>query len=150
LGDTYTKLRYHVVFATKHRSPLITPDIRDPLYRHLGGILIREGGTLLAIGGMPDHIHLLIGLGTTHTLADVMQKLKASTSRRLNQRSLLPEPFAWQVGYGAFSVSESQIGVVQSYILRQEEHHRKISFEDELRQILHKHGFEADSKFLAG
>lgn len=150
MPDTYTKLRYHIVFGTKHRQPLITPHLRDRLYSDLGGILSRQGGTLLAIGGMPDHVHLLIGLGTTHCLAGVMQQLKASSSKRLNERKLLPEPFAWQAGYGAFSVSESKVDIVRSYILRQEEHHRRVSFGEEIQEILRKHGFEADPRFLLG
>jgi REP element-mobilizing transposase RayT len=150
MPDTYTKLRYHIVFGTKQRLPLITAEVRDDLYSYLGGILARHGGILLAVGGMPDHVHLLAGLNTTRSLADIMQRVKANSSRWMNERAARTEPFAWQVGYGAFSVSESQIGVVRTYILRQEEHHRKVSFQDELKAILRKHGFEADPKFLAG
>src|SRR5689334_13776755 len=141
MPDTYTRLRYHIVFGTKHRLPLITPDVRDDLYRYLGGILARHGGILLAAGGMPDHVHLLAGLDTTRSMADVMQRVKANSSRWLNECGNRATPFSWQVGYGAFSVSESQMQVVRRYIAKQEEHHRKVSFQDELKAILRKHGF---------
>ena len=148
MPDTYTRLRYHIVFGTKQRLPLITPQVRADLYSYLGGILSRHGGILLAAGGMPDHVHLLAGLPATRSIADVMQRVKANSSKWMNEREDRTGSFAWQVGYGAFSVSESQMEVVRTYISRQEEHHRRVSFQDEIKAILRKHGFEADSRFL--
>ena len=150
MPDTYTKLRYHIVFGTKYRAPLITPDVRDALYGCMAGILTRRRGTLLAIGGMPEHVHLLVGLRATHSLADIMQKLKANSSRWMNEREPRTDPFAWQVGYGAFSVSESRLTAVRNYIARQEAHHRKVPLDDELQELLRKHGFKPDPTFLAG
>ena len=145
MPDTYTKLRYHIIFGTKHRLPLITPDVRDGLYDCLGGIVSQKGGILLAAGGMPDHVHLLVGLRATHSLADVTQRVKSISSKWMSERPGRSEPFAWQVGYGGFSVSESQVPIVMSYIQRQEEHHRRFSFADELKEILRRHGFEESS-----
>jgi putative transposase len=148
--DTYTQLRYHIVFATKYRMPLIGAELREDLYDYLGGTLRGYGGVPLAIGGMPDHVHLLAGWGTTLSVAEVLKKLKGGSSHWINQRPDAPvEGFAWQEGYSAFTVSASQIEAVRRYILRQEEHHKKVTFEDELRDLLTKHGIAFNPQDLA-
>ena len=141
MPDPYTQLHYHLVFSTKHRSPLITPAVREELYRYFGGVVQGNGGTLLSVGGMPDHVHLLVGWGTTLSLARILQLIKANSSRWMNERPDVPTgSFAWQVGYGAFTVSASKIPAVRRYILNQEEHHRKVSFEEEFTTLLLRHG----------
>jgi REP element-mobilizing transposase RayT len=148
MPDTYSHIRYHFIFATKNRAPLINADIRDELYSYLSAILSRQHATPIAMGGMPDHVHLLVGLRTVHVLPDLMRELKANSSKWMKGRQ--GERFAWQVGYGAFSVSASVTATVRNYILKQEEHHSRFSFQEELNRILQKHGFEPDSAFLGG
>lgn len=132
MPDTYTKLRYHLVFSTKNRAPLITEEVREELYAYLGGILRGNGGILLVVGGMPDHVHLLAGWKTSISLAMMMQLLKTNSSKWMNERpGVTPGSFAWRTGYGAFSVSASKEPEVRRYILTQEQHHRKVSFQEE-------------------
>jgi putative transposase len=141
MPDTYTQLRYHLVFSTKHRMPLVTSAVRDDLYDYMGGVLHANGGFLLSAGGMPDHVHLLAGWGTTVSVAEMMKLVKGISSKWMNERSDRPAGrFAWQEGYGAFSVSASQVAAVRKYILNQEEHHKKVSFREEYMTLLKKHG----------
>ena len=143
MPDTYTQLRYHLVVSTKHRMPLITAAVRDDLYDYMGGLLRANGGLLLVAGGMPDHVHLLAGWGTTVSVAEMMKDVKGISSRWMNERSDRPPGrFAWQEGYGAFSVSASQVAAVRKYILNQEEHHKKVSFREEYMNLLKKHGID--------
>lgn len=142
MRDTYSKLNYHLVFSTKSRVPLITADLRDPLYGYMGGILRGNGGVLLTVGGMPDHVHLLAGWGTSLSVAKMLQLIKGSSSKWANERPGASGDFAWQPGYGAFSVSASQIPEVRRYILNQEAHHRKMSFQGELKGLLKRHGVD--------
>ena len=147
MSDTYTKLVYHIVFSTKERAPTITGDICSTLYEYMGAIIRSKGGSLLEVGGMPDHVHLLARSKADIAVSDLVGSVKANSSRWLNDypRST---PFAWQAGYGAFSVSESQIAVVRRYIQRQQEHHARTSFRDELIELLERHGIEYDERYL--
>ena len=145
---TYTKLLYHLVFSTKDRRPLITPELRDPLFQYIGGIVREHRGVLMTAGGMPDHVHLLVNLRAQPSIADHLQAIKGNSSRWLNKRN--PDRrFAWQAGYGAFSLSESKVPSVRRYIANQERHHRRISFKDELIQLLERHGVDYDERFVA-
>lgn len=150
MSQTFTHILFHLIFSTKHRAPTITADIQRPLYEYLGGVLRNEGGTLLAVGGMPDHVHLLVRLKASCTLTTLMRVLKANSSRWLNERWPNGEPFRWQTGYGAFSVSQSQTGTVRRYIERQEEHHAHLSFRDELVALLRRHKIDFDERYLLG
>ncbi len=137
MPSTYTNLHYHFVFGTKNRLPLITPAIQEKLYRYVGGILVHHRGVLTEIGGMPDHMHILAGLPAKLSVAQAMKAVKGASSRWASQE--LGAVFGWQPGYAAFTVSESQMPRVQHYIQRQPEHHRDLSFENELRQLLTRH-----------
>ncbi len=148
MGSTLTNLLYHVVFSTKSREPIIIPEIRDDLHRYMGGILKREGGVLLEIGGMSDHIHMAIKLRPVHSLSDIMKKVKGNSSKWLNEQNRLPVRFSWQDGYGAFSVSESQILTVIQYVREQEKHHRSQSFKVEFIRILECHRVEYEEQYL--
>jgi REP element-mobilizing transposase RayT len=150
MASTFSNLLYHLVFATKNRLPLIQENLRDDLYGYMGGILRGEGGVLLEIGGMPDHVHLLIKLRTDVAVSTVVQKVKAKSSKRTNEREVSPERFEWQEGYGIFSVSESLASRVRRYIRGQQEHHARVSFRDELIALLKKHRIPYDEKFLLG
>jgi REP-associated tyrosine transposase len=142
MPHTFTNLRYHLVFTTKHRKAVIGPEVRDDLYRYIGGIIRRERGLLLEIGGVADHVHILAGFMPRLSLSEAMQKIKGSSSRWWNEQSLTPDPFAWQNGYSAFTVSESQVAKVRRYIQRQEEHHQRVSYQDELQELLRRHGLK--------
>jgi REP element-mobilizing transposase RayT len=148
MGSTLTNLVYHIIFSTKVRESLITHEIRDELYSYIGGIVKGEGGILFQIGGTSDHIHLLIKLNPVHTLSGVMKKIKGNSSKWINAKKRLMGKFSWQKGYGAFSVSESQIQVVARYIKDQENHHKKLTFQDEFRVILERHQIEYDERYL--
>ncbi len=146
MARTYTKLIYHIVFSTKERIPLIVPEIRDRLYEYLGGVIRGEKGSLMEIGGIPDHVHILARFGAAIAVSEMLKRIKGSSSHWLNQGT--GTWFAWQAGYGAFSVSESQVAAVRKYIQQQEEHHKRISFKDELISLLRKHRIEFDEDDL--
>jgi REP element-mobilizing transposase RayT len=148
MGTTFANLLYHVVFSTKHRALLIGEGLRNELYGYMGGILRGEGGILLEIGGMPDHVHLLVKLRTDVAVSRVVQKVKGKSSKWRNEQPGSPERFEWQEGYGIFSVSESLAGKVRRYIRNQEEHHRETSFEDELIALLKRHRIPYDERYL--
>jgi REP-associated tyrosine transposase len=148
MASTFTQLTYHVVFSTKYRRNTITPDLRDELYKYIGGIIRGQKGVLLEIGGMPDHIHLLIGIPPTIAVADMVRLIKANASKWVNERSDRVDRFEWQTGYAAFTVSHSQGDVVRSYIQNQEKHHADWSFRDEFRELLIRHGIEFEEKYL--
>jgi putative transposase len=150
MASTFSNLLYHLVFATKNRQPLIQEGLRDDLYGYMGGILRAQGGVLLEIGGMPDHVHLLVKLRTDVAVSAVVQKVKAKSSKRTNERGISPQRFEWQEGYGIFSVSESLANRVRRYIRGQEEHHARVSFRDELIALLKKHRIPYDEKYLLG
>jgi REP element-mobilizing transposase RayT len=148
MGSTLTNLIYHVIFSTKDREPAIIPEIRDELHRYLGGIVKGEGGVLLQIGGMPDHIHMVIKLKPIYALSEIMKKVKGSSSKWINEQNRLMDRFSWQEGYGAFTVSESQTAAVIRYVGEQENHHRTLSFKDEFLLILKRHEVEYDERYL--
>lgn len=147
MPNSYSNLLFHVVFSTKQRRPLISTTWRGELDRYIGGIVREKRGTLLEIGGMPDHLHLALRLRADTAVANMVRDIKANSSRWIRERE--PElDFHWQDGYGAFSVSKSQFGSVIDYIRTQEEHHRPIRFEDEFRLLLERHEIEYDPKYL--
>lgn len=150
MASTFANLLYHLVFTTKNRVPLIREDLRDDLYGYIGGILRGEGGVFLAIGGMPDHVHLLAKLKTDVAVSTMVQKIKAKSSKRMNERAISPERFKWHARYGVFSVSESLADKVRRYIRNQEEHHAQVSFRGELIALLQRNRIPCDEKYLLG
>jgi putative transposase len=148
VASTYTNLLYHLVFSTKDRRSLITPALRAELYPYIGGIVHHERGVLLEIGGMPDHVHLVTKFRADVSVAEMLRLIKANSSKWANERRDLTDGFAWQTGYGAFSVSESQRPALRSYVQNQEEHHRRLSFKEEFRALLDKHGIAYDERYL--
>ncbi len=145
--STYHSLIYHVTFSTKHRTPWIKDGWIERLHAYLGGTIKRLEGVPLKIGGVEDHVHLLISLKTTHRLADVMRDVKTSSSKWIHE-DIGFAPFDWQDGYAVFSVSPTAQETVASYIANQKEHHRKLSFREELVQILEAAGIVYDPKYL--
>ena len=144
MSHTFSQLLFHVVFSTRHRQDLIDPDLRDDLYPIIAEIVRSERCSLLGIGGMPDHLHLLVRVRANLSLSDLLRSIKANSFRWVHERSETPRRFGWQEGYGAFSVSESAAGDVHRYIQSQEEHHRRRSFEEEWIGLLIRHGIEFD------
>jgi REP element-mobilizing transposase RayT len=145
MSHTHAANFVHCVFSTKERRNLIPAEMQERLHAYLIGIADNLGFKILAAGGTSNHVHLLIGLPASLTLAEVMQKLKANSSRWLGENGVR---FEWQKGYGAFSVSPSLLATVQAYIRNQGEHHRKRSFEEEFRALLEKSGVAYDAQRL--
>ncbi|NOY40665.1 MAG: IS200/IS605 family transposase [Planctomycetes bacterium] len=148
MPSTYTNLLYHIVFSTKQRLPLITADLQDELYKYIGGIIRAEGGVLLEIGGITDHIHLLTKFKPSKSISEMLNRIKANSSKWVNQEKIKPRRFGWQEGYSAFTVSESQVSTVKEYIRNQEQHHRQQSFKEELVVLLERHGVSYDEQYL--
>lgn len=147
MPSTWSQVLLHIIFSTKDRKPLIDAEGADDLYGFIGGIVRDEGGTLLAIGGMSDHVHMLVRWGTDKAIGELVRDVKTRSSRWMRQ-SRGVKPFAWQVGYGVFSVSQSQAGVVKAYIKNQPKHHAKRSFREELVAMLKAHGVEFEEKYV--
>jgi putative transposase len=148
MSSTLTNLLYHIVFSTKHREPIITAPIRKELYKYMGGIIRGEGGTLLEIGGMPDHVHLVVRFKAEPSVATMVKIVKSKSSKWLNEQPKRPGRFEWQRGYAAFTVSVSQLENVQAYVRNQEQHHRRKTFQEELQLLLEKHAIEYDERYL--
>jgi len=144
----YTKLMYHIVFSTKQRTPFLEQALLSRLCKYLGGITRVQDGQMLSAGGAADHVHLAIVSSQTKALADLVRIIKANSSRWIHQEFPDLKRFAWQDGYGAFSVSPSVISEVVRYIESQEAHHRKMSFQEEFTALLVKHGIEFDEKYI--
>lgn len=143
MSHTYSQLLYHVVFSTKLRERLIVPEVRDRLHPYMVGVVRNKRGEIPAIGGMPDHVHLLVRLKPHRSLSDLLRSVKSNSSRFVREQVGLPE-FSWQEGFSAFSVSKSDAPAVCRYIQRQEENHRRRSFEKEWITLLERHGVEYD------
>jgi REP element-mobilizing transposase RayT len=148
MAHTYTHLLIHVVFGTEERAPLIAHEMRGELYAYMGGTIREMGAVLLAMNSMPDHVHMLVSVPASLAVANLVRAAKANSSRWIHQRWPERLKFAWQQGYGAFSVSESATSQVERYIRTQEEHHRTLSFEDEFRELLKKHNIAFDERYL--
>jgi putative transposase len=147
MGHTATNVLVHFIFSTHNRVPSILPEIEADLHAYLGGIIRETGGVALCINGMPDHVHLLIRMPTTHSVADVARLINTNSSRWVHERWPQSKSFAWQAGYGAFSVSESGHNDV-AYILHQREHHEKRSFKEEIVAFLRKNHIAVDERYL--
>jgi putative transposase len=148
MPHSYTQLLYHVVFATRNRHPWLDEPIRVRLYAYLGGAIRDEGGTALAIGGVADHVHMLARLRQDKAISAVIGAIKANSSGWIHREFAALAPFEWQEGYAAFTVSKSQVERVRIYIAGQEEHHRRLSFQEELVALLEAHGVEYDPRYL--
>jgi putative transposase len=148
MPQSYTNLLYHVVFSTKNRQPLITSECETRLYDYIGGTVRKQGGVALAINGTADHVHLLVKLRPDKSVSDILRDLKANASGWLHEVFPDLRHFSWQNGYGAFTVSTSQVGRVSEYISTQKAHHRRHSFRDELAALLKANGIEVEEQYL--
>ncbi len=148
MAHSFTRLLVHVIFSTKERRPLIDAELKPRLLPYIGGIVSELGGRTLATNAVDDHVHLFLALHATHSVADVLRVVKTNSSRWVHETWPGRSDFAWQTGYGAFSVSESNADRVRQYIAGQEEHHRRVSFREEYVTFLQKHGIEFDERYL--
>jgi putative transposase len=144
---SHLSLHYHLIFSTRDRIAYLEPEWRVSLHTHLGDIINNLGGVAEKIGGVEDHVHLLIGLRATHRLSDVVREVKSASSKWVYEEMKKPQ-FTWQDGYGAFTVSASKIEVVREYIARQEEIHRQKTFQEEYLKFLEESGIKYDVKNL--
>lgn len=148
MANTYTQIHLQFVFAVKHRHSLIKTTWKQELYSYISGIIEKQGHKLLAINGMPDHIHIFIGMRPTQSISDLLQDIKRNSALWINQKGFVNGKFEWQEGYGAFSYSKSHVSSVINYIENQEEHHKKISFRDEYLEFLKKFEIEYNEKYI--
>ncbi len=148
MADPYTKIYIHYVMATYARFPALFESKQEEFYNYIAGVIRDLGCFVHCIGGVEDHIHILIGLNPAKSIAEVAQKIKANSSRFINQQNWLPGKFSWQGGYAAFSVSASMKENVRKYIKNQKEHHKRNSFMDEYISLLEKHGIEYNQKHI--
>lgn len=142
MANTFTQIHIQFVFAVKYRDGLIHSSFKDELYKYMIGINKTYGHKVLAINGMSDHIHIFIGMRPIQSVSDLIQDIKGSSSKWINEKKFLKVKFEWQEGYGAFSYSKSQVNDVIRYIQNQEEHHKKVSFREEYLNFLK--AFEID------
>jgi putative transposase len=148
MPGAYCNLLYHLVFSTKERRALIDPALKPRLREYVRGILREQKGELLEMDGVADHVHLLVRLHPVHAVADALRLIKANSSKWINEASRQGPKFAWQEGYAAFTVSQSQMLRVLKYIRGQEAHHRRIDFRSELIKLLRRNGIEFDEQYL--
>lgn len=148
MAGTFSQLYVQIVFAVKGRENLINKTWKDELYKYISGIIKGKNQKPIIINGMPDHIHIFIGLKPSVAIADLVRDIKNNSSNYINDRKLVKGKFSWQEGYGAFSYSHSHIADVYNYILNQEEHHRKRTFKEEYYNFLKKFEVEFDEKYL--
>ncbi|HVJ67132.1 MAG TPA: IS200/IS605 family transposase [Caulifigura sp.] len=147
MAGSFTCLNDHIVFSTKERRPVLTSDLREPLFPYVAGILKNLKCHLIQSGGVNDHVHFLVQMHQSVSLADCVRTIKSDASKWLGE-SHDDKWVGWQDGYGAFSVSKSGLPAVEEYVVNQEKHHARICFQDEFRTLLRRHGIEYDEKYI--
>ncbi len=149
MPQSLARVVIHVVFSTKNRVPFLKDaSLRERLHAYMAGVLQQIGCEPILINGTEDHVHVLCNLARTVTLASLVEEAKKAPSKWMKEQGAAYRDFYWQGGYGAFSVSESNVGKVRAYIANQEEHHRKVTFQDEFRALCRKHGVEIDERYV--
>ncbi|HGE72440.1 TPA: IS200/IS605 family transposase [Candidatus Poribacteria bacterium] len=148
MADTYTQIYIHVIFTVQGRQNLISKQYKDELYKYITGIIQSKKQKVIVIGGMPDHIHILIGIKPDIALSDLVRDVKSNSSKFINEKRWVIGKFSWQEGFGAFSYSQSQLDSVASYIKNQEKHHSKKTFREEYLELLKKFDVEYNPKYI--
>lgn len=148
MSQSYTNLLYHIIFSTKDRKPIITEDYQPRLYDYIGGIIRGTGGISLGVDGTEDHVHVLAKLRPDRALSDVLRDLKSNATGWMHDVFPSLRDFSWQRGYGAFTVSYSNVADMRDYLARQKEHHQSVSFRDEFIQFLKANAIEYDERYL--
>ena len=150
MPHSFASLLVHIIFSTKSRLPDLSPELASRLFPYLGGILRARKSVPLIINGPADHVHLLVAIPPTESLAELLRVVKTNSSRWVHEQFPALRKFGWQSGYAAFSVSGSRAAAVLRYIAAQQDHHRRISFQDEFLILLRKHGVAHDERDLWG
>jgi len=148
MANTYTQIHLQFVFAVKYRNGLIHSSFKQELYQYISGIIKANNHKLLAINGMPDHLHILVGMRPSQSVSDLMQDIKANSSKWINEKKFLKVKFEWQEGYGAFSYSKSHVQNVIHYIQNQEEKHKVKSFNEEYLDFLNAFEIDYDERYV--
>jgi len=148
MANTYTQIHIQFVFAVKYRNGLIQESFKNELFQYISGIIKANNHKLLAINGMPDHIHILIGMRPTQSISELIQVVKANSSKWINEKKFLNVKFEWQEGYGAFSYSKSHVQNVINYIQNQEERHKKKTFQEEYLEFLEAFEIDYDERYI--
>ena len=148
MANTYTQIHIQVIFSVQDRHCIIRNSWKDELYKYITGIIKNHGHKVLAINGMPDHLHIFFGMRPTQSLSDLMQDVKGDSSKWINIKGFVKGRFSWQEGFGAFSYSKSNVGSVIEYIKNQEIHHRKKTFLEEYLHFLEKFAVEHDVRYI--
>lgn len=148
MANTYTQIHIQAIFAVKRRKSLIQKEWKDELYKYISGIIQAKDHKLLAINGMPDHLHVFFGMRPTEALSNLIQDIKQDSSRWINRSKFIKDKFEWQGGFGAFSYSKSHVSRVITYVRNQEVHHQKISFLAEYKKFLQKFEVEFDEQYI--
>ena len=150
MANTYTSLHYHLIFSTKNRVAHLTPEIEQRVWGYIGGVARHHKMTALQIGGFDDHIHALVMAPPTIAPSQIAQYLKGDSSKWIHETFPHLREFVWQEGYGAFTVSKSNLEAVGGYIQKQREHHHQRGFQEEYRDFLRKHGIEYEERYVWG
>jgi putative transposase len=150
MANTYTSLHYHLIFSTKNRVSYINPEIEQRVWAYVGGIARKHGMTALQVGGCEDHLHALVMTPPTLSPSQIAQFLKGDSSKWIHEEFAALHDFAWQDGYGAFTVSKSNLPEVIRYIEHQREHHQKRTFKEEYLEFLRKYEIQYDERFVWG
>jgi len=148
MANTYTQIHIHIVFTVQNKDCIISKQWKDELYKYITGIIQNNGHKLLAINGMPDHIHLFLGMRPTQSISDLAQDVKGNSSKWINQKRFVKGRFSWQEGFGAFSYSKSHVDNVIDYIKNQSIHHKKKTFIEEYHDLLEKFGIDFDERYI--
>jgi putative transposase len=148
MAHTFSDLLVHIIFGTKDRFPLIDQDLRRELHAYLGGIVKNLGGMPLSIGGVADHVHMLVELKPKIAVSDAVEKIKANSTNWVHTFGGMRKKFTWQKGYSVFSVSRSNVERVRRYIEKQEQHHRRVTFQEEYVRFLKEYGIPYDERYL--
>jgi len=148
MANTYTQLYIHLVFAVWGRYHLISEKHEEEIYKYMSGIIINKGNKIMIVNGMPDHVHILLGLHPSVSVSNLAMEVKKSTSRFINKNRLVRFKFDWQEGYGAFSYSRADVENVYNYIANQKEHHKKKSFREEYLGLLKAYNVDYNEKYL--
>ncbi|AOW08808.1 IS200/IS605 family transposase [Flavobacterium gilvum] len=148
MANTYTQIYIHIVFAVKGRQNLVSKNWKDELYKYITGIITNEGQKLIAINGMHDHIHILVGLKPNKALSDLVRDIKSNSSKFINEKRWINGKFEWQTGFGAFSYNHSQLTNVINYIQNQEEHHKKKTFKEEYIDFLEAFNIDYNNEYV--
>jgi putative transposase len=148
MPQSLANIYVHLIFSTKERFPFLSPEVRPDLHSYMSTVLANLNSPAVLINSVEDHVHILFNMGRTVTLAQVVEDVKKSSSKWIKTQGLSFSKFAWQAGYGGFSVSESNTPKVANYIQNQEEHHRVKSFQEEYREFLTKHKIQFDERYV--